>query len=268
MRTHAILCVSLFFASSVWADTMPIDVQLLGSYQSNGVYNLNGLGSWNGQPVADSNRPSDLQAQLAATISFYASRSDQNVLFVQVADVITTNGSWWSGLAFDNVSQTGIDFSLPSNKSLGSPGFSDQYANPNEALFTGNYTETVPLSTTPGYILDVLGPNTYSIHTSNGAEYAFGTWGYVNGVHRIEGGGVFELVFPENINVLAHIDFSSADVESVYGQGNQLIPAIWQGPDGPPSAVPEPSSVALLVTVLFAVASHFRASGRRAAPRR
>ena len=116
-------------------------------------------------------RPSDLQAQLAATISFYASRSDQNVLFVQVADVITTNGSWWSGLAFDNVSQTGIDFSLPSNKSLGSPGFSDQYANPNEALFTGNYTETVPLSTTPGYILDVLGPNTDSVHTSNGAEY-------------------------------------------------------------------------------------------------
>ena len=57
MRTHAILCVSLFFASSVWADTMPIDVQLLGSYQSNGVYNLNGLGSWNGQPVAELHSP-------------------------------------------------------------------------------------------------------------------------------------------------------------------------------------------------------------------
>jgi len=44
-------------------------------------------------------------------------------------------------------------------------------------------------------------------------------------VNRIEGGGVFELTFPERINLFQNVNFASATVDSEYGHGNQYIRA-------------------------------------------
>ena len=164
--------------------------------------------------MTSTNKPTDFQTQLAATINFYGSHQHRNELFVQVADVITTNDSFWFGLAFDNVSQTGVQFSLLSKKGLGTPTFSSQYANPGEIQFTGNGSQTIPLFDTPGYTLDELGSQEYFIHTLNGSENAFGTWGFVNGETRIMGGGVFELTFPQKTNLFG-VDFADAGVDSV-----------------------------------------------------
>jgi hypothetical protein len=44
---------------------------IVGVFRSDGVYNLVGLGTWNGLPVTDTNKPTDYQAQLAQTTTFY-----------------------------------------------------------------------------------------------------------------------------------------------------------------------------------------------------
>jgi hypothetical protein len=236
MLTLRLIIGISMFSLIAWGDLAPSGLKLVGSYRSDGVYNLVGLGTWNGQPVSQTNRPTDFQAQLATTLNFYELAQNPNDLFLQVTGVVTTNGSYWSGLAFNDVSLTGIQFSLPtpSKSSFGTPTFSGQYANLGQVQFTGNGSMTVPLSDTPGYTLDALGNQTFFIHTVNGAENAFGTWGYVYGATRIMGGGVFELNFPGNLGSLSDVNFRAADVESVYGASNQFIPAVWEGPVNTP----------------------------------
>jgi hypothetical protein len=256
-----VLVVLTIFVSPASADLIPSDLELLGSYHSDGVYNLVGLNTWNGQPVSDTNKPTDFEAQLATTINFYSDKQNRNLLFVQVTDVITTNGSFWTGSAFQNVSLTGIQFSLAidSNKPVGTPSFSSQYANVGQVLFTGNGSETVPLNDTPGYVMDDFGNQTYLIHTANGAEYAFGTWGFVNGATRIMGGGVFLLTFANNVHPDKDFDFPSSTVYSVYGIDNQFIQANFEGP--PPKKVPEPDGL-LLLAVGLAIVSVLRSRQR------
>ena len=168
------LCCLLFYSCqiTVQANVIRFDYQRVGSYRSDGLYNLFGLGTWNGQPVTADNKPSDYNRQLASMTNFFVSPSASNELLIQITDVITTNASWWTGTAFDNVSQTGLRFWLPATRtmSLGVPTFSDVYANPGELLFTGNGTETIPLSNTPGYMLSNLGSGMFSIHTANGTD--------------------------------------------------------------------------------------------------
>jgi len=121
------------------------------------------------------------------------------------------------------------------------PVYSEQYANPGQVLFTGNGSETIPLTSTLGYQLDSA-INAYSIHTTTGVEYAFGTWGFVNGTKRIMGGGVFELTFAPTVNLVRDVNFANTSLESIYGLGNQYIAATPS-----PAAVPEPGSYVLII---------------------
>ena len=85
----------------------------VATFRSAGLYDLVGLGTWNGQPLSDTNRPNDQQRYLAATIELYVDGAAPNVLYVRTTDVVTTLGAWWFGGAFVSVTQTGVRFSLP-----------------------------------------------------------------------------------------------------------------------------------------------------------
>ena len=215
---------------------------LLGSYRSDGLYNLAGLGTWNGQPVSEANRPSDYERQLATTVNFFAKPTAPNVLFVQVTDVAATHFGSAFGTAFFNITQTGLRFKIPvlGGTDLGLPSLSLDFANPGETrVFTPPDYSSEPLTTTPGFGLSQLGQSQLLISTLNGADYGFinNGWGVYGGsANRIEGGGVFQMTFFGGIDLFRDLDFTSAIVESEYGRGSQYIIA---------TLVPEPSPFTL-----------------------
>src|SRR5262245_32825164 len=88
------------FSGVLSAVPIPFDYQRLGSYRSEGLLSLQGIGTWNGQPLTDTNRPTDEMRKLAATTNFYASPSATNVLFLQLTEVTTTQSSYWFGTPF------------------------------------------------------------------------------------------------------------------------------------------------------------------------
>ena len=262
---HALAFFSLIVLTASTALAVPIsfDYIKVGSYHSQGLMDLFGLGTWNGKPLTDDNKPSDDNRLLAVTTNFYVSRSVPNQLFIQLTDVITTQNVSLFGSAMDSAALTGIRFWLPAKglTDLGTPTFSSDYANPGEVLFpgTGNGTTTVPLTTTPGYELDRLASaGAYSIHTQDGSEYAFGTWGWVTGTERIMGGGVFDLTFAPSVDLLRGVDYRDAQLDAIYGSGLQYIRADWVGAghEGP-TTVPEPSTM-LMVGGAVVVAAYRR----------
>ena len=221
---------------------------LVASFRSEGLYNLAGLTSWNGRPVTEANKPDEVERRLGATIRFYVPMATPNVLYVQVNHVITTEDAYWSGPSFENVTQTGVRFDLPAagDGSLGTPTFSDEFANPDEVLLEGrskpcNAEQKLNnISSTPGYELATPSRGTYQIHTAVGAEYGLARFYCVYGAERIEGGGVYELTFSPGTNLREAADFASMTVESEYGAGNQFIegasiPNPYPGETTPPT---------------------------------
>jgi len=201
---------------------------LLGSFRTDGLIDLGLIGTWNGKPVSPTNRPTDYERQLAATINFFAKPKDHNILFLQVTDVTATHFGFAFGTAFFNITQTGVRFTLPSKHDLGTPILSLGFANPGETrVYAPPDRSSEPLTTTPGFGLWRPGQNQLLIQTVSGADYGFINegWSVFGTVNRIEGGGVFEMIFPRKVNVLRQIDFRSATVESQYGAGSQYIRA-------------------------------------------
>lgn len=242
-RCVAFACIGLeLSALTGFSDTKTFDNYAeLGSFASTGLYNLAGLGTWNGQPVTESNMPSDGNRTLLSTVNFFAQPTSKNILFVQVTNVATTFGASWFGIAFNNVTQTGVrvSFATMGNVSLGSPSFSNDFANPDETRAFGGATEsTEPLTTTPGYGLTEGGQNQFLIQTINGADNGFTSLGGIHGASRIRGGGIFELTFGPDVDVFHDVDFASSTVESQYGTGNQYILAV---------PVPEPAFVTIVL---------------------
>jgi hypothetical protein len=216
---------------------------LVASFRVDGVYNLVGLGTWNGQPVTDTNRPTDFQAQLAATLNFFVPGATPNALYIQVSDVITTNNSTWWGTAFTNVTQTGVRFTLPSNVPdlASSATFSSAFANPSEELLVPGAAcsdmTVQPLSDTPGYTLDLTGDGAFLINTASDiAEYGFVNFYCVWGgpvATRIRNGGIFQLTFPEGSNLRDAVAFNAMVASAEYGAGNQFIEGVRPQPPPP-----------------------------------
>ncbi len=208
---------------------------------------LVGLDTWNGQPVSPSNMPSDANRKLEASINFYFDPGFVHELFFQIADVITTDGAWWSGTAFTNVSQTGVRFTLPSDRDLGLPSLDDQFANLGQELRFGPPTgSSSPLETTPGYALTELANNAYLLANSNAPDFAFTSLGNISGATRIYGGGMFRLAFDSTVNVRRDINFEEIEASSIYGLGNQEIDGILTYSRPPQHEVPIPTTLPLL----------------------
>jgi len=202
---------------------------LLASFHTDGLYNLAGLNFWNGKPVSATNKPTDYERQLAATINFFAKPKDHNILFLQVTDVTATHFGFAFGTAFFNITQTGVLFTLPSKHDLGTPILSLGFANAGEIrVYAPPDGSSEPLTTTPGFGLSRPGQNQLLIQTVSGADYGFinNGWTVFGGpVNRIVGGGVFEMIFPRRVNLFRDVNFRSTTVKSQYGAGSQYIGA-------------------------------------------
>jgi hypothetical protein len=221
------------------------DLELLASFETSGLYNLEGLRFWNGQPVSPTNKPSDYNRLLEASINFYVDSLLDNVLYVQITDVITTQASWWAGLAFYHVSQTGIGFTLPSDDALGLPSLNDQFANPGQELRFGPPTgSTSPLETTPGYQLSSLA-DSFLLSTPNTPDFAFSSLGSISNATRIYGGGMFQLAFDTLIDVRYDINYEDVEVASIYGSGHQTIEGVLTYSRPPQTEVPIPATLPL-----------------------
>jgi hypothetical protein len=85
---------------------------LLASYRGQGLIPLDSIGTWNGKPVSDINRPTDYERTLAATINFFDDPTAENRLFVQITNVVSTHFGYAFGTAFVNTALTGVDLSL------------------------------------------------------------------------------------------------------------------------------------------------------------
>jgi hypothetical protein len=128
----------------------------------------------------------------------FLSSINSTQLFVQVANVVTTQGgAYWFGSALDAVTQTGVRVTgLPNSVAL--PVFSADFANPGEALACCIPELVTELTDTPGYRLDRSDAGLL-IHTVSGSDYGFtslSAGGRRDSAGRfIEGGGVFSLDF-------------------------------------------------------------------------
>jgi hypothetical protein len=234
-----------------FCSTLPPDTTLVGAYSSSGLYNLVGIGTWNGQPLGPGNFPTDTNRELDASINFFVSSSSPSNLFVQLEGVTTTIGAFWFGAAFDNVTQTGIQIIFPA--SFGPATLNANFANPRQVLVDGTSGSEVvsPLTSTPGYtLLNVL--DDYIIVTASGADEGFTSLGGIFGARRIRGGGLFELQFNPSVN-LFNVDFSKVNVFSLYGDGgaNQSIEAFA-------TLAPEPSDGLLLSIGFLAILKYRR----------
>lgn len=241
------LLVPIFLLAVLPAAATPIQFsedQLLAVFRGEGMIRLDSIGLWNGMPVSESNRPTDYQRTLAATVRFYSDSTAKNQLFVQVDDVISTHFGYALGLAFVNTALTGIDMEIRSDgESLGPAVLSTQYANPGQRLL-GPIGKTAT-NTTPGWRLQRSGQAHYTLKTPGFTDYrGFGEWNWVLGSQRIAGGGVFLLTFGSQADV-SQIDWEEAAMSLVWGIDNQRIWAQYVS-DRDLSEVAEPGTAWLL----------------------
>jgi hypothetical protein len=251
MRLLPTLFIGLLFSLTASADTIAFDYQLLGSYHSGGLYNLVGNDFYNGSPLTPTNMPSEYERELSADVNFYASRSDTHDLFVQVADVVGSHFGYTYGTPTNMVLMTGLKFWLPFYHPVQPAQFSSDYANPGEALLTDS--GRLPLTSTPGWISEVVGPQMYSIHTQNGVIDALSSFTWVTGETVITGGAIFELSFAPTVNLFTDVDYQDMILQTTWGNGNQIFSGSYKGPDLAISEAPEPSEASLVSIGLAAM---------------
>jgi hypothetical protein len=222
------------------------NVHLVAEYRSSGLYNLNKLVNWDYQQLSVSNSPADTHKLLESTIRLYVG-GHRNELFVEVVDVTTTINAWWTGEAFDNVTQTGVRLALPGSLGTAALDLSHRRAGQNVAEGLSRMNSATH---TPPWSLTQSGAG-YTIATTNGAEYGFSSLQYLPTGHRTRGGGVFRLDFASDVD-LYNVDYSDLDVFALYGrQGtNQAIqaqPRFFL-------ATPEPAGIVLLGLAILGAA--------------
>jgi hypothetical protein len=89
---------------------------------------------------------------LSATWNFYVDPSAANTLYIVVSDVADTQFGYIFGSPFNLVALTGFQFSLDVETSSYA-SFSNQFAVPTEALLGPVSGSSMPLETTPGWIM-------------------------------------------------------------------------------------------------------------------
>jgi hypothetical protein len=224
----------------------------LADYETSGYYNLIGLGAWNGAALSETNKPSDSNRLLSSAISLYTSTTETNKLFIRLTDVVTTYGAYWNGTAFDNVTQTGLSISIPGVRANSKAILNSGWSNQNQVLAYGGLTEsTETLGDTPGYQLSATSESSININTSIGSNYGFTSLYNIRGAYRIRGGGVFEVDFSDDINLLEIFNPETSSVSARYGQNNQFITGTLIQYA---ASVPEPSA-AFLVFVGIGIVS-------------
>lgn len=212
------------------ATTITFDPRdLVATIHTQGQYDNVGLGTWNGQPVSEDNRPTADQNQLTADWNLYVPSGNKNQLFIEVLNVQDTRWGTIFGSVFEKVTLTGFDFSLPvrGNPNLLSATFSSEWARPGQVLdgraSSSDPVQQVPLINTPGWALSSLESTTSSkvdgSISVNNIGYGLSHFTNIYGTTRIVGGGVFQLVFDPGIDLISAVDFRRMSFQAVHGFG-------------------------------------------------
>ena len=86
----------------------------VAAFHVEGLYDMVGLGSWNNQPVSESNQPSPWIRRLAADVTCFRDSESDRALWVTVTNVVTTQGATWWGSPSRDVQLTGLGFGFAS----------------------------------------------------------------------------------------------------------------------------------------------------------
>ena len=228
---------------------------LLARFVGTDLIGLDSIGAWNGLPISDTNRPSDYERTLSATINFYADPTAENRLFLQVTDVVSTRFGFVVGPASANSALTGIHLDIkPKGQSLGAAVLSTDYANPGQRLLGPNQGVTA-IDTTPGWQLEFDSRNRYTLKTPGFRDFGgFGESGWVQGSQRVAGGGVFLLSFNRDVDA-SKINWQHTDLSLGWGVDDQWVLADYLKSDSDgrpgregPTAVPDPGGTLSLLS--------------------
>jgi hypothetical protein len=203
---------------------------VLAQYHSEGLYDMVGLSTWNGQPVSNTNQPNLIQRRLAADYTIYADTRQSRTIWVAITNVVTTQNSSWWGSPVHDVSLSGFGLQLATYDSTAAnvTSLSTNDALAGQELLTGDGAS--PIYSTPGYTHSSLGSTSW-IQCSSGTDYALVSFDWVTNAIRIRGSGLFKL----ELDVASDsIDWSNSSVTSRYGVDHQFVEAL---------PVPAPGSV-------------------------
>ena len=230
--------VAILGAAEVGATTLDLStLSLVAKAKTVGHYDNQELFYWNGHPLSDSNHPTEYEDELTASVSFYVDPALRDRLYVTVTDVRDTNFGYISGLPFDLVAFTALEFSLPG---LGMGTLNGGVALPGEALLGPGSGMSIALSGTPGWYLSQSG-NRVSLKASSVA-YGLTHFPSVYGETRIYGGAAFAIDFSHGANLL-HRNYRNLNVSASNGLGAYQEAGTLVYPRG----VPEPASWGMMM---------------------
>jgi hypothetical protein len=205
-------------------------------YHIEGLYDMVGLGTWNGQPVSDSNQPSPSIRRLAADVSFYRDSENARGLWITVTGIVTTQGANWSGPPSRDIQLTGIgiDFSAGSGPSFAT-NLDGGFALDGQRILTSS--GSTPADSTPGYALSTSGSTSW-IRCASGTDFAMTNFSWVSGYTVLTGSAVFQVAVDQPISA---IDWQGTSLRGRFGLDHQFIEA---------ELVPGPSGAVLLLSVV------------------
>lgn len=190
----------------------------LATFSIEGLYDMVGLGLWNGQPVSETNQPSLQQRRLAADVAFFRDTATPQDLWITVTNIVTTQGSWWTGAPSQAVLLTGlgIEFATATGHAA-AVAYSGEYALAGQAILTGS--GSTPTEATPGYGLWQEADATW-IRCVAGTEYAMSNFTWVSGLTVTTGSAVFRLTMDREVDL---IDWTAATLTGRYGVDHQFV---------------------------------------------
>lgn len=224
----SVACALLPHASSQAEIFSPRSADLMAKYQIEGLYDMVGLGTWNGQPVSETNQPSLEQRRLAADVSLYSDPSRTDRLWITVTGIVTTQGAWWWGSPARDVQLTGIGLRFVSENLLVSgTSMSGDYALVGQRILTE--AGSVETDLTPGYTMNVVNGIT-QIQCANGTDYGMTNFGWVRGLTVLTNSAVFQVTLDRAVS---SITWASTAVTGRFGVDHQLVSATLVPGPGP-----------------------------------
>jgi hypothetical protein len=201
----------------------------VAEWHAEGLWNMEGLGTFNGQPLSETNQPSTSQRRLACDVSLYAIPDAPMAAYVRLHGIVTTQGLSFSGpdsfLGSMSVTQVRLEFATYAGVPMVVTLSSNQFANLGQVLQHGTCSApvTTPMATTDGWGSSAGTPQ-FVVGCTTFPAYAMSTWGYYCGAtSRIRGGGVFRVEFEASL--VGQIDACASSVQVVFGNNAQVFDA-------------------------------------------
>ena len=213
---------------AAFGDTVDFANQsLVAAWHAEGLWNMQGLGTFNGQPFSETNQPSPAQRRFACDVSLYLSADDANVAYLRFHNIVTTVGLSFSGpdsfLGSMAVTAVRLELATSAGVVLVPIEASNQFANIGQILQHGPCSAPVtsPMLSTDGWSVASSGAELLASADAFPA-YAMSDWGWFCGATpRIRGGGVFRLAFEGNL--IERVDACASIVHVVFGNNAQVF---------------------------------------------